>query len=120
VCKPNCADFPTAASNKHKPIHSKLSVAMLSASEYSITGNTTLKSNERVSAKIKLSPTNKKMSPTRLTTTALIAALFASARVNQKLIKQKLIIPTPSHPTKRTRKELAETSTNIKNANNDK
>src|SRR4051812_40460720 len=45
VCKPNCADFPTAASNKHKPIHSKLSVAMLSASEYSITGNTTLKSN---------------------------------------------------------------------------
>jgi hypothetical protein len=120
VCKPNCADFPTAANNKHKPIHSKLSVAMLSAIEYSITGNTTLKSNERVNAKMSPSPTNKKMSPIRLTITAFIAALLASARVNQKLISMKLIIPTPSHPTKRTKNELAETSTNMKNANNDK
>jgi len=86
----------------------------------SIVGNTTPKSNERVTEKIKANPVNKNTSPIRFTTTALIAALFANARVNQKLIRAKLIIPTPSHPTNNTKKLFAVTKINMKNANIDR
>jgi len=73
-----------------------------------------------VTAYNKANPVNKNTSPIRLTTTALIAALFANARVNQKLIKAKDIIPTPSQPTNSTRKLLAVTKTNMKNAKSDR
>jgi len=121
VCKPNCADFPTAALLRQSPIISNDCIDHSSdVNIKSATGNTIPKSLDRTTAKISAIPANINTSPTRLTTIALIAALFAKARVNQKLISIKLIIPTPSHPTNITRKLLAVTIINIKNANIDK
>jgi len=56
----------------------------------------------------------------RLTIIALIAALLACIRVNQKLISRKLIIPTPSQPIKIIKILLADISNSIKKANKDK
>ena len=121
VCLPNCALLPTAASNKHNPIHSKLDeVYSFDVKAKSIIGNTIPKSNVRAIEKIKAKPVSRKTSPIRLTTIALIAALLANERVNQKLINAKLIIPTPSHPTNNTKKLLAVTRINMKNANIDR
>jgi hypothetical protein len=51
---------------------------------------------------------------------ALIAALFAEIRVNQKLISKYEHRPTPSHPKNKTIRLSDATSTSIKNVNKDK
>lgn len=121
MCLPLWALLPTAANNKHSPTHSKCEVVQSAdVNKKSITGNTTPKSSERATEKINANPVNKNTSPIRFTTIALIAALLAKARVNQKLIRAKLITPTPSQPTNNTLKLFAVTNTNIKKANIDK
>src|SRR6185312_3027573 len=59
-------------------------------------------------------------SPIRFIIIALIAALLAWIRVNQKLINKYEQSPTPSHPTNICNKLFAVTKINIKNVNNDK
>ena len=65
-------------------------------------------------------PKARPKSPIRLTTIALIAALFACIRVNQKLISKYEHKPTPSHPTNICTKLSAVTKINIKNVNKDR
>jgi hypothetical protein len=67
-----------------------------------------------------LIPKAKPISPTRLTSIALIADLDAWIRVCQKLISKNEAKPIPSQPKNITTKLLAETKTNMKPVNNDK
>lgn len=57
------------------------------------------------------------MSPTRLYTTACMAAVLASARACHQPISKKDIIPTPSHPIKSWNMLLADTRIIIANKN---
>lgn len=63
---------------------------------------------------------NKKKSPIRFISMALIAALFACTLVNQKLINKYEDKPTPSQPKKSCKKLFAVTRSSIKNVNRDK
>ena len=65
-------------------------------------------------------PNAKPKSPTRLTNIALIAALLACRRANQKLISKKDDKPTPSQPTNICKKLLLVTKISIKKVNSDK
>lgn len=56
----------------------------------------------------------------RFTIKALIAALFACIRVNQKLINKYEQIPTPSHPKNNWTRLSPVTRINMKNVNKDK
>lgn len=76
--------------------------------------NVTLKSRVLKAAKLARTPTVNARSAIRFTTLALIAALFALRRVNQKLIKRYEHRPTPSQPKKRPIKLSAVISSNLK------
>jgi hypothetical protein len=65
-------------------------------------------------------PSAKPKSPTLLTSIALIAALFACKRANQKLINKYEQSPTPSQPTNICKKLSAVTKISIKKVNKDK
>jgi len=63
---------------------------------------------------------NRAKSPILFNNIALIAALLAWTRVNQKLIKRYDVTPTPSQPTNICKKLFAVTKTNIKKVNNER
>jgi hypothetical protein len=97
VCKPSCADLPTAPTKSNKQIKSKehseielvkkeISRGKFETAE-AIT-KTVEESSARNSKKIAKIPNANPKSPTRLTIIALIAALFACNRANQKLISK--------------------------------
>jgi hypothetical protein len=65
-------------------------------------------------------PIVKAKSAIRLTTKALIAALFAWRRVYQKLIKRYEQIPTPSQPRNNIIKLSPVTNINIKKVNKER
>jgi hypothetical protein len=75
---------------------------------------------ERKVQKIVIIPNVKATSLIRLTIKALIAALLAWIRVNQKLISKYEQIPTPSHPTNSCKRLSAVTKINIKNVKSDR
>lgn len=85
---PNCADLPIAA--RIRPSRGSI--------ELSYNKKICWISQEFVSITNQAMLTIKPMSPTRLYTTACIAAVFASARANHQPISRNDIIPTPSQP----------------------
>jgi hypothetical protein len=83
-------------------------------------GKTTWKSSDLKTKKIDTIPIVSAKSAMRLTTNALMAALFACNRVYQKLIKRYEHKPTPSQPRNKITKLSPVTNVNIKKVNNDK
>ena len=86
VCNPNWADLPTAPTIKHNPISVSGSTLLLATS--GVSANTVAKSKDRKLIRIKNIAKANPMSPILFTTIALIAALLACIRVNQKLISK--------------------------------
>lgn len=125
VCKPIWADFPMAPINKREQITVKTGKSKPRKTNVELTknganGKTTWKSSDLNTKKIETIPIVKAKSATRLTTKALIAALFAWRRVYQKLISKYEHNPTPSQPRNKITKLSPVTNINIKNVNNDK
>jgi|SRR6185312_1342112 len=86
VCKPICADLPTAANKNEHP-------AKVNNQEKSISKKLVfIKTNGKFKVPVKTitrhAPIKKLISPTRLTTIAFKAALLACKRVYQKLINK--------------------------------
>jgi hypothetical protein len=84
VCNPNCADLPIAPRNNNKHIIVKFILLIGPIRIPLITENSNVPNSF---INIIIAKTNP-MSPTRLTSIALIAALFAFILVNQKLINK--------------------------------
>jgi hypothetical protein len=125
VCNPNWADFPTTPKNKKNEIisdkkNSYPKITTQSCKIYGAKANTVKKSTVPKNKKIKNIPKAKPQSPTRLTTIALRADLFAWIRVYQKLISKYDESPTPSQPRNIWIKFPAVNSIAIKNVKNDK
>lgn len=111
VCKPICADLPTAANRNNKP--TKLTKTKSVDNKLTLVKEigkfkSPIKNRDKPNAAIKL------ISPTRLTIIAFKAALLACKRVYQKLIKRYEHKPTPSQPKNKINKLVPETNNNIK------
>lgn len=125
MCRPICADLPTAPKNSKKVITDKRSIVIpkivqskstaLGAKAKTTWYSTVLKV-KNTSAIANANPT----SPTRLTIIAFIAALPVLILLNQKLISKKDAKPIPSQPKNMMTKLSAVTSSNIKKVNKDK
>jgi hypothetical protein len=93
VCSPSCADFPIAPINKKK--HATDRMFILKNRKFKDRVLKSVTSANTVSNVIELLPSNSAntpnktpTSPTLFTTIALIAALFAAKRVNQKVMSK--------------------------------
>ena len=125
VCSPIWADFPMAPINNSTQMTVKTGQSYPRNTKVELTkkganGNTTWKSSDLKIKKIETIPIVRAKSAIRLTTNALIAALFACKRVYQKLIKRYEHKPTPSQPRNKITKLSPVTKVNIKKVNNDK
>lgn len=112
VCRPIWADLPTA------PINKKLATSEVTDwGAYKTSTSKVAKSTVSKIKNTKAIPLKKNKSPTLLTKNALVAALPAWARVDQKPMSRYEQIPTPYQPKNKIKKFPAETRTNIKNVN---
>lgn len=90
--RPNWADFPVAARTRPR----RGAVISKSLAKKKICWISNEFKFVAIQAMLRINP----MSPTRLYSTACIAAVFAFARPYHQPIKRKDIIPTPSQPIK--------------------
>lgn len=92
VCSPNWALLPIAANLSIKPIK-VIIVSLIKGVRLKIVEKLRFPKLINIAKNL----IEKNISPTRLTTSALIALLLAWIRVNQKLISRYDEIPMPSH-----------------------
>lgn len=115
VCRPNWADFPMAASKNSNPIRVR-TVSFMQGDKLYTVAQSRLPKVQKTPKKATL----RNISPTRLTTMALMADLLACIRVNQKLISKYEETPIPSQPTNKIKQFSPATRINMKNVNIDK
>src|SRR6185437_8769515 len=92
-CSGNCADLPQAASSNINPMPR---IVLRSAVDALL--NTSLNANPPNVVYISITPTDRPMSPTRLTTNAFFAATAAEGLCCQNPISRYEARPTPSQP----------------------